>query len=51
MNGVGPGNLAGAAREMGATLVHVSTDYVFDGAKGDAYVEDDVPHPLSYNFV
>jgi len=39
--------LARAAAERGATLVHYSTDYVFDGTKPDRYVEADEPHPLS----
>lgn len=39
--------LALYAREMGSLLVHYSTDYVFDGAKPDAYVEDDLTNPLS----
>ena len=39
--------LALYAREMGSLLVHYSTDYVFDGTKPDAYVEDDITHPLS----
>lgn len=39
--------LALFAREMGSLLVHYSTDYVFDGTKADAYVEDDTTHPLS----
>ena len=39
-------NLAMACRQTGAGLVHYSTDYVFDGAKGVAYVETDLPHPL-----
>ena len=47
VNAAGPGHLARAAREVGATVVHVSTDYVFDGTKGAPYEEDDAPHPLS----
>ncbi len=39
-------NLAMACRQSGAKLVHYSTDYVFDGTKGSAYVETDQPHPL-----
>jgi dTDP-4-dehydrorhamnose reductase len=39
--------LARAAAESGARLVHVSTDLVFDGEKGSAYVEEDEPAPLS----
>src|SRR5206468_5360807 len=33
--------------ELGAPLVYYSTDYVFDGAKDDPYVESDPPNPLS----
>ena len=47
VNAVGPGNLARACRERGALLVHVSTDYVFDGAKGEPYREEDCPRPAS----
>jgi len=47
VNGEGPGNLAAVAKKLDATLVHVSTDYVFDGKKGEAYVEGDTPNPLS----
>ncbi len=40
-------DLALACRDLGATLVHFSTDYVFDGGKAEPYVEDDPPFPLS----
>ena len=46
-NGLGPQNLALAARACDAVLVHVSSDYVFDGEKGSAYDELDVPNPKS----
>jgi len=35
------------AAELGVPLAYYSTDYVFDGAKGEPYVESDPPHPLS----
>jgi dTDP-4-dehydrorhamnose reductase len=38
--------LAHEAARLGITLVHFSTDYVFDGAKPGAYLETDRPHPL-----
>jgi dTDP-4-dehydrorhamnose reductase len=47
VNGTGAGNVAAAAAEVGASVVYVSTDYVFDGAKGAPYVESDQPAPLS----
>ena len=47
VNALGPRNLALVADELGATLMHVSTDYVFDGIKNSPYVEDDAPNPLN----
>jgi dTDP-4-dehydrorhamnose reductase len=40
-------DLALLAGDLDATLVHVSTDYVFDGRKAEPYLEDDPPFPLS----
>ncbi|HZS62160.1 MAG TPA: dTDP-4-dehydrorhamnose reductase [Gemmatimonadaceae bacterium] len=47
VNAVGARHLAQAAEHRGATLVHVSTDYVFDGRKGQPYVETDAARPLN----
>jgi len=47
VNGTGAGAVAAAAAAVGAGVVYVSTDYVFDGAKGAPYVESDQPAPLS----
>ncbi|MEO8500459.1 MAG: dTDP-4-dehydrorhamnose reductase [Vicinamibacteria bacterium] len=46
-NALGPRNLALAAAEAGAAILHVSTDYVFDGQQTTPYVEYDRPAPLS----
>ncbi|MGH8501271.1 MAG: dTDP-4-dehydrorhamnose reductase [Gammaproteobacteria bacterium] len=45
VNRDGSENLARAAREYGARLIHVSTDFVFDGGKGSPYRPDDTPAP------
>ncbi len=47
VNAAGPGNIARAGKKMGAKTIHISTDYVFDGAKGSPYTETDKPNPLS----
>jgi dTDP-4-dehydrorhamnose reductase len=47
LNGVGPRNLAEIARKTGAVLVHISTDYVFDGTKQGMYREDDPTNPIN----
>jgi dTDP-4-dehydrorhamnose reductase len=46
-NALGPQSLALAARACGAALLHVSTDYVFDGLKGAPYDEVDHPNPIN----
>ena len=47
VNERGAVNLARAAHESNLGFVHVSTDFVFDGFKNGAYIEEDEPHPLS----
>lgn len=47
VNAEGVAFLAMISREIGAKLVQVSTDYVFDGSKGSPYQEDDLPRPLN----
>jgi dTDP-4-dehydrorhamnose reductase len=46
-NEVGPGVLAAACAKAGTALVHVSTDYVFDGSKDGAYRESDPVRPIN----
>ena len=47
VNADGTGHLSQAAETVGAHLISVSTDYVFDGEKGSAYREDDTTNPLN----
>jgi dTDP-4-dehydrorhamnose reductase len=46
VNAEGAGNIAEVAGEKGAKLIHISTDYVFNGKKEGEYSEDDPPDPL-----
>jgi dTDP-4-dehydrorhamnose reductase len=46
VNARGAGNVAHAAQQVGARIVHVSTDYVFDGRKREPWVESDPVAPL-----
>ena len=50
VNVTGPENLAQSVAKHGGRLIHISSDYVFDGRKKvpEPYVEEDEPHPLSY---
>jgi dTDP-4-dehydrorhamnose reductase len=47
VNTLGAANLAGECRRVGARLIHLSTDYVFDGAQSRPYLPGDPPHPLN----
>ncbi len=47
VNGYAVKELAQSCQKRGATFVHVSSDYVFDGRKGSSYVEEDLINPLS----
>jgi dTDP-4-dehydrorhamnose reductase len=46
INATGAGVVAAAAAAAGATIVHLSTDYVFDGSKREPWLESDPPAPL-----
>jgi dTDP-4-dehydrorhamnose reductase len=47
VNGVGSINLALVCNELDKPLLHIGTDYVFDGKKGKPYIESDKPLPLN----
>lgn len=47
VNALGPRNLATISNKLGAALVQISTDYVFDGKKRTPYIESDRPMPLN----
>ncbi len=46
VNALAVRNIALGCRQIGALMVHYSTDYVFDGCAGRPYTEEDAPHPL-----
>ncbi|HBK96732.1 MAG TPA: dTDP-4-dehydrorhamnose reductase [Microcoleaceae bacterium UBA10368] len=46
VNGIAPGILAEECEKLGSTLIHISTDYVFDGSQGSPYLETDSTNPL-----
>jgi len=48
INHFGAHTLASACHNHGIPLIHLSTDYVFDGEKGRPYLEDDATHPINY---
>lgn len=47
VNGLAPRVMAEEARDLGAGLIHYSTDYVFDGTKSTPYTEEDHPSPIN----
>lgn len=47
VNAAAPGVMAEEAHRLKASLIHYSTDYVFDGKKGSSYVETDTPNPIN----
>lgn len=47
INAGGAGHVAAAAAAVGAAMVQISTDFVFDGLKGEPYTEDDTPNPMN----
>ena len=47
VNAIGPRNVAEVSKEIEATTIFISTDYVFEGTKNEPYTENDVPNPIN----
>ncbi len=47
INATAVGEIAKACHDLGSTVVHYSTDYVFDGSSSRGYAEDAIPHPIN----
>src|SRR5690606_34706389 len=47
VNAAGPRALAADAVALGVPVIHISTDYVFDGTKPGRWTEDDTPNPIN----
>ena len=47
VNALGARNVALICKDLNSTLVHISTDYIFDGRKKQPYTEEDTPNPLN----
>lgn len=47
VNAEGVNNIGVACRDRGLKVVHFSTDYIFDGTKGEPYIETDAPNPIN----
>jgi dTDP-4-dehydrorhamnose reductase len=47
VNAIGPKNVAAISKEICATNVFISTDYIFSGSKNEPYTEDDTPDPIN----
>ena len=47
VNATGAKNLAEVSKRYGVTLIHISTDFVFNGSKREPYLETDTPNPIN----